>query len=162
MNKKRFDALKIICGKLKNKEIKWVLAGSTSFALQGVKIKPKDIDILSNKGGALKINKLLKEYEIKPVRLSSSNLFKSYLGEFKIKGVKIKVTGNLKEKVGNKWVSLSKRLANPKFIKIKGIEIPVSSLKAQLASYKKGRRKKDAFRVQKIKEYLAKQKRSYV
>lgn len=59
INQKIIEALKIINQKLKNRRIKWVLVGSVSLALQGVKISPKDIDILTNKKDVFKINKLL-------------------------------------------------------------------------------------------------------
>jgi len=151
--------LRIIYQKLKNQKIKWVLVGSTSLALQDVKIKPKDIDILTDREGAFKINKLLKEYEIKPVKfgclkIGGKELFESYLGKFKIKGVKVEVMGNLKEKLGRKWIYLHKRLKSPKIIKIKGMKIPVSPLEEQLKSYSRLGRKKDAFRVKQIKKAL--------
>lgn len=153
INQKIIEALRIIDQKLKDQKIKWVLVGSTSLALQGVKIKPKDIDILADKEGAFKLNELLKEYEIKPIKFSSSELFESYLGELKINEIKVEVMGNLKERIDNKWCSLSKRLI-PKIIKIGELKIPVSSLEEQLAAYEKFGRKKDSIKIQKIKETL--------
>ncbi|MFH1774728.1 MAG: hypothetical protein ABH874_07215 [Methanobacteriota archaeon] len=154
INQKIIKALKIINQKLKDQKIKWVLVGSTSLALQGVKIKPKDIDILTNREGAYEVNKLLKEYEIKPIKFGKSNVFQSYLGEFRVNKIKVEVMGNLKEKIGGKWESLSPRLKSPKIIKIEGMNLPVSPLKEQLKSYKFRGRKKDSIRVQRIKEAL--------
>jgi len=159
VEQKIIKVLKIIYQKLKNQKIKWVLVGSTSLALQGVKIKPKDIDILTNKEGALKINELFKEYEVKPVKfgrlkIGGRELFESYLGKFKIKGVKVEIMGNLKEKLGRKWIYLHKRLKSPKIVKIEGMKIPVSPLEEQLKSYSRLGRKKDAFRVKQIKKAL--------
>lgn len=158
-NKKIIEALKVIYRKLKDKKVKWVLVGSLSLALQGVDIEPKDIDILTDKEGAFKINKLFKECEVKPVKfgrfkIGGRELFKSYLGEFKIKGVKVEVMGNLKEKWGREWKSLHKRLISPKIIEFEGMKLPVSSLEEQLKSYSRLGRKKDSIRVQKIKEAL--------
>jgi len=62
VEQKTVETLKVIYEKLKRQEVKWVLTGSTNLALQGLKIKPKDIDILTDKEDAFKINKLLKEY----------------------------------------------------------------------------------------------------
>jgi predicted nucleotidyltransferase len=151
--------LKIINRKLKNQKIKWVLVGSTSLALQGVKIKPKDIDILTDKEGAFRVNKLFKNYEVKPVefgrlKIGGKELFESYLGKFKIKGVKVEVMGNLKEKLGRKWIYLDKRLKSPKIVKIEGMKLPVSPLQEQLKSYEKLNRKKDLIRVKRIKKVL--------
>jgi hypothetical protein len=140
VNQKIKEAIKLIYNRLKDKKIKWVLVGSMSLALQGVKIKPKDIDILTDKEGAFRVNKLFKNYEVKPVefgrlKIGRRELFESYLGKFKIKGVKVEIMGNLKEK-------------------LEGMELPVSSLKEQLKSYSRLGRKKDAIRVKKIKAAL--------
>jgi SAM-dependent methyltransferase len=152
--------LKIINRKLKNQKIKWVLVGSTSLALQGVKIKPKDIDILTDKEGAFRVNKLFKNYEVKPVefgrlKIGGKELFESYLGKFKIKGVKVEIMGNLKEKLGRKWIYLHKGLKSPKIIEFQGMRLPVSPLKEQLKSYSRLGRKKDFIRVKKIKKALS-------
>lgn len=158
INKKLKEVIKIISAKLKGKKIRWVLVGSVSLALQGVKIKPKDIDILTDKEGAFQIEKLFEKHKIQvfPVKLSHSKLFKSYFGKFKIKGVKFEVMGDLKEKVGNKWVSFSARLKSPKIVKLEGIKVPVSSLEEQLKSYSRLRRKKDFVRIKQIKKVLEK------
>jgi hypothetical protein len=150
--KKIQRALEIIYSRLKNKKIKWVLAGSSSLALQGVKIRPKDIDIITDKRGALLMNKLLKEYKVKPVKFQRSEFFESYFGEFKIDGVKIEIMGNLKEKRGKKWISLLKRIKSPDFVKIGEIKLPVSPLIDQLRSYEKSGRKKDLIKAKKIRE----------
>lgn len=155
---KIIEVLKIIYQKLKNQKIKWVLVGSTSLALQGVKIKPKDIDILTEKEGAFRVNKLFKNYEVKPVefgrlKIGRRELFESYLGKFKIKGVKVEIMRNLKEKLGRKWVYLHKRLKSPKIVKIKGMKIPVSPLEEQLRSYQQLGRKKMPFESKKLKKF---------
>lgn len=159
INQKIINTLRAIIKELKGKKIRWVLVGSTSLALQKVKIKPKDIDILTDRKGAFKLNKLLKKYEIRPVKFGRSEIFKSYFGEFRINDIKIEVMGDLEERINNKWTTLSKRLMiPPKIVEIKKMKIPVSSLMEQLEAYKKLGRKKDSFRVRKIKEVLGKGK----
>lgn len=103
MISKRFlEVIEIISKSLENEKIKWVLIGSSNLALQGVKINQKDIDILTDKKGAYQINKLLKNYKVKPVKFGRSEIFESYLGEFEIKNVKIEIMGDLKEKINDK------------------------------------------------------------
>jgi len=160
VQKKIIKVLKIISQNLKSQKIRWVLVGSASLALQGVKIEPKDIDILTNKEGAFKINELFKKYEFKPVefgclKIGGREMFKSYLGKFRIKGVKVEVMGNLKEKLGRKWNYLYKRLKSPRIINFEGMKLPVSPLEDQLKSYSRLGRKKDLIRVQKIKTAIA-------
>ena len=134
---------------MKRKKIKWILIGSISLALQGIKIKAKDIDILTNKSGAFKINRLLKEYEIKPVKFLYSKIFGTeYFGKFRIKGVRVEVMGKTKEK-----------LPSPKIIKISGMNLPVSSLEEELKFYKALKRRKDIDKIKKIIQFLESQKK---
>lgn len=127
--------LKLIESKLRGSGVRWVLAGSVSLALQGVNVKPNDIDILTDKEGALEINRILKDYEVKPIRFCRSELFQSYLGEFEIEGVKVEVMGDLKEFIEGEWRSLSHRLFMPRIVDVEGVRLPVSPLEDQLRSY---------------------------
>jgi hypothetical protein len=43
---KFMNAIEIISGRLIKEQIKWVLAGSTNMALQGMDTNPKDLDII--------------------------------------------------------------------------------------------------------------------
>jgi hypothetical protein len=124
------------------------------LALQGVKVEPRDIDILTDKQGAYRIADLLKKHEKQPVRFRSDKRARSYFGEFEINGVKVEVMGDLEEKTGGKWVSLSGRLVTPKSVKIDKVKMPVSSLKAQLKSYRMSNRRQDKIRLPKIQEVV--------
>jgi hypothetical protein len=150
------NVLKIIHKSLVNKKIKWVVSGSTSLFLQGITLKKvSDIDIMSDKKGALKISKILKKYEIKPVKFGKTKIIKSYWGQLKIKNVKVDVMGEFSEKIGKKWVNISKqRLNSHNFIKLGKIKIPVTKLKHHLLSYKILKRKKDIEKIRKIEEFL--------
>lgn len=61
------ECLQILCARLSNQDVAWVLVGSTSLALQRVDVTPRDIDILTDEAGAYKINELLKDCEVRPV-----------------------------------------------------------------------------------------------
>jgi hypothetical protein len=126
------------------------LAGSFSLALQGVDVVPHDLDLMTDRQGAFTINALLKKYEKKKVEYSETENVCSFFGVFEIQGVKVEVMGDYKEKQGNKWVSLSKRLVNPRIIEVDGMRIPVSPLEDQLISYERSTRPKDAEKVDKI------------
>lgn len=128
------------------------MAGSLSLALQGVDVEPHDIDLLTDRQGAFRINAILKKYEKKKVDYSETEKVSSLLGVFEIQGVKVEVMGDYREKQGIEWVSLSKRLANPKIIEVDGIRIPVSPLDDQLVSYKRSTRPKDVEKVRKISQ----------
>jgi hypothetical protein len=128
------------------------LAGSLSLALQGVNVEAHDIDLLTDRQGAFRINAMLKKYEKQKVDYSETEKVSSFLGVFEIQGVKVEVMGDYRERQGTKWVSLSKRLAKPKIIEVDGMRIPVSPLEDQLASYRRSARPKDAEKVRKISQ----------
>ena len=126
------------------------MAGSVSLALQGVNVEPHDIDLLTDRQGAFRINAMLKKYEKKVVDYAETEKVSSFFSVFEIQGVKVEVMGDYRERQGTKWVSLSKRLANPKTIEVDGMRIPVSSLEDQLVSYRRLKRPKDAEKIRKI------------
>ena len=128
------------------------MAGSLSLALQGVNVEPNDIDLLTDRQGAFRINEILKKYEKKKVEYSEAEKVSSFLGVFEIQGVKVEVMGDYRERQGAKWVSLSKRLENPKIIEIDGIAIPVSPIEDQLTSYGRSTRPKDVEKTEKISQ----------
>lgn len=147
---KIIEVLKIINDKLKGKNIKWVISGSTSLFLQGIKVKPHDIDIMTDKEGAFKIYEELRENGIQPVKFSRTDILSSYFGKLDFNGVEIDIMGEFSEKIGNKWVNVSnKRLKDHLNVRIDGIKLPVSKLEHHLESYKVLKRKKD---INKIKE----------
>jgi hypothetical protein len=120
------QALKLLCKSLETSGVRWVLGGSLSLALQGVDVKPHDIDLLTDRQGAFRINAILKEYEKKKVTYSETEKVSSSFGVFEIQDVKVEVMGNYREKQGTKWVDLSEILADPRIIEIDGMRIPVS------------------------------------
>jgi hypothetical protein len=155
-------ALRIIYDKLTQRDIRWVLVGSTSLALQGVNVTPRDIDFLTDKDGAYKINELLKDHKVRPVEYRQSERLRSYLGEFRISNVKVEVMGNYEEKVKREWQSLESRLASPTIIQFVGMRLPVSPLRAQLLSYQSSGLEKDRAKVKEIRKVLEKSEGSRI
>lgn len=139
-------------------KVHWVLVGSLSLALQGVNIRPKDIDILTDKAGALKCNELLKDFCLEPIKWSKTDTFASYFGKFRIKNLLVEIMGDLEIKDQNTWRKIESRLKAVRSVQINDIRVPVSPLKEQLESYQKLNREKDRLRVQLIKEKLDNQR----
>jgi len=151
------EVLKFIIHKFKGQKINWALTGSSALALRGIKIKPGDIDIVTNKTGAYKINKLLKKYEIKSVKLSKTDKLSSHFGKFKIKGILVEIIGNFRQRLENGSWSKPTSLKHKEIIKFDDLEIPALGLnyeyKFYLRNSKNLKRLKEA---RKIKEYLNK------
>ncbi len=120
-----------------------MIVGSTSLALQDVDVEPKDIDILTDKDGALKSNDVLKEFLIERVKWSQTEIYKSYFGKFRINDVLIDIMGEFSVYHRGKWLSIASRLKNIHYIKVNILKIPVTELKIHLAFSKNSELKKD-------------------
>jgi len=147
-------ALKILSERLGSLNLSWVLGGSVSLALQEVNVTPGDIDILTDKPSAYRINHLLKDCEVKPVEYQRSDTVQSHLGEFVINDVKVEVMGDYQEKVKGKWQDLNSRLTWPVILQFEGMHLPLSALSDQLYSYEALGRKQDKAKITAIREVL--------
>jgi len=139
--------LKILSEKLNR--IDYVIVGSTNLALQGVNVKPKDVDILTDKKGAYSINERLKEYETLNVEWRKSKRFNSYFGKFNINGVEVEVMGELHNNIPpvEVWKDFDK---NKVKIKINNSFIYGISLEKELQAYTVMKKKK----LKQLKEFL--------
>lgn len=136
VSKKIKDALKIVCRKLKDKSIDWVLVGSTNLALQGVDVTPHDIDILTDEKGAFSISELLGDHEVRKVEYKESENLASYLGEFRIDGIKVEVMGDLKIKRPDGTWYRELVIRGAKKAKVGEMEVPLYPLEKELEGYK--------------------------
>lgn len=158
MKKAITEALRVISRILKGRDLEWVLVGSTSLALQGVKVYPKDVDVLTGKDEAYEIAELLREYEVYPVSFKRSELFASHFGKFNVGGVLVEVMGDLETFIDGRWTNVTAdRLRLKRLCRVGDLEVPVSSLEQQLESYEKLNRKKDARTIEAIRDALRKQ-----
>lgn len=151
LNQQIMKALRIIHDTLKDTRINWTLGGSTNLLLQGVDVAPRDIDIVTDKQGAISIGELFKNYEIKKVRYVETEKIASYLGKFKIEEVEVEVIGEPRIKTTNgEWtepfVPKRRQIRN-----LEGMRIPLILLRNALKTYERlGRKDK----VQKIEQAL--------
>lgn len=157
IKKELVRALEIISERLRGQNIKWVLLGSMSLVLQGVKVTPHDIDILTDKTGAYEINKVFADFKVNPVKYSSTDFQRSHFGEFHINGIKVEVMGDYEEKNKGQWQGFNSRLISPVVIKFEGMALPVSELREQFKSYEQSGREKDAAKIKAIRDTLEKQ-----
>lgn len=151
ISKENIEAIKIIAEKLNPEKINWALIGSSNLALQGVDVEAHDIDILTDKEGALEMGKLLKEFTIEYVAYKESEKFKSYYGKFVINGVEVEIMGQLQNinPVGDLW-SESTNLSEKIYIKVDDMEIPAISLKQEYQAYLQLGRQEKAEKIAKV------------
>ena len=146
--------LKFIVSRLGNQKINWALSGSLGLALRGVKVKTHDIDIITNKKGAYKIARLLKDYEFKKLKFSRGGLFASYYGKAKINGVIVEIIGNFRKKMLDGSWTKDSSLRHKEFFNFRGMKIPLLGLEYEYKFYLNDRSRKRLKTAQKIKEFL--------
>ncbi len=132
-----------------------ILSGSTSLALQGVDIEVHDIDIVTDKEGALRLDELLKEYNVVKMEYSSTEKYKSYFGTYIIDDNKVEVMGEFQYKLQNGDWSIENHLHDIYMINYKGVDIPVLSLQQELVEYENADKIET---INKIKEKINKTK----
>ncbi len=147
-------ALRILSEQMGSQNLSWVLVGSVSLALQEVNVTLGEIDILTDKVSAYRINRLFKDCEVKPVEYCRSDTVQSHLGEFVINDVKVEVMGDYQDKVKGKWQDFNSRLTSPVIVQFEEMQLPLSSLANQLYSYEASGQKQDKAKITAIREVL--------
>jgi len=143
--------LKIFYDQVSDKEIFWILSGSTSLYIQGVDILANDIDIITDEKGVKSLDKILSEYCIQKPEYSSTEEYCSYYGQYIINGVKIDLVGNFQYKMKDgSWSELrpKKKYFEKEY---NGMSLLLLPLEVELKEYEElGKLNK----VRKIKERL--------
>ena len=119
----------------KLKGYQYVIRGTASLVLQGIDMNVDDIDIISDKRGALACNKIFKDYLLEEVKYQESEKFKSYFGKFKINDVPVEVMGEWEIKTPKgKWVDPFDG-SERKEIRIRGKTVWVTTVEEELKSF---------------------------
>jgi len=111
--------LKKLAKILEENYIEYCIVGSTSLFLEGVPVEPSDIDILTTKDSAFKIDKLLNPYRLVECKLRESEVFRSYFGKYKIDSIDVEVMGELQYRKNDRW----SRPFTPSTIKTKYVNL---------------------------------------
>jgi hypothetical protein len=141
-------ALWIVHSKLDGTGIKWMLLGSSSLMMQGADVEPHDIDILTDRQGARRIEAILKKYEVKPMIPGINGPFRANSFELRVKGVKVEVLHGLGERMNGRWVPVPMRGA--RFVEARGMKIRMFTLGHVLKVMMRSGRDKDAPKIPKV------------
>jgi hypothetical protein len=140
-----FKVQRKICARLDEINVNWALTGILNLALQGVPFEVSDIDILTDKAGAYKIENCFSEFVTKKVAFSSAERIRSYLGALMIDGVRVEIMGDVQLRRENgSWEEPVDLERNKRTLRIEGIRIPVMSLEHAYQAYVKLTREKKA------------------
>lgn len=115
--------------------VKYAVRGTASLVLQGFDFKAVDIDIITDKNGALEIGERLKKYVVNPVKYNETEQYKSYIGSFKIEDKEVEVYGDwfIKDKKGI-WQGPFTASGCTKIL-FEGLEVPVTTADTELKTY---------------------------
>lgn len=137
-NNSFLDVIEYICIKLINTRILWALTGSLNHAMQGVNIKPNDIDIISDKSGIYAIEKIFRQYIAKPVCYSEQSSLRSHYGMLRISNISVDLMSDVENLLKSGiWDSHVGWQDNIQQIKFRNSIVPVLSLGYELATYRK-------------------------
>ena len=97
------SVLKKLARIFEENHIEYCIVGSMSLFLEGLPVEPSDIDILTTKESAFKIDELLGSHRTLECELRESNAFRSYFGKYRIDCIDVEIMGELQIRKNGKW-----------------------------------------------------------
>ncbi|PTX47507.1 hypothetical protein C8P63_1514 [Melghirimyces profundicolus] len=149
MDRRLMEVFRAVYGRLEGTGIRWVLTGSLAFALQGLPFQVRDIDLQTDREGAYRMEKLFSDGAVRNIRFSSRERIRSYFGEFRWKGVRVEVMGDLQKRVGGEWEAPVDLLRHRRWVVWERCKVPVLSLEYEYQAYRKMGRLEKAERIRK-------------
>jgi len=150
ISKKFKEALMIVQRKITGKEIPWAVVASANLAMQGINIKPSDLDLTVPFENLSTIAGIFKEYIISNIEsLSTTTGEPAWDVKLKINDVEVQFVG---ERPNGLYVSslLAERVT---FVEVDGMRIPCLNLDAEIEAYTATTREDKA---KLIREFLGK------
>jgi hypothetical protein len=143
------ETLLLVNHKLRDRGIEWAVSGDLGEALYTVHAEPKCIEIITNKKGAEQIQQAVQEYTPTEIKCRTEPLsrglindktnlpvnIRSYLFEFKINSVYVKVYADVQFQVSD-WGFGKKLEFEPDYVYVVGQRIPVIPLSIKYTLYR--------------------------
>ncbi len=148
------NVLKRLYSKMHDRDINWVVTGSTSFCLQGVPVSPNDIDIQTDEDGAYKIEELFRHRVVTKVEFSSTEKIRSHFGALMIHGILVELMGAVQKYYDGSWEDPIDIDMHKKIVSVEGMDIPVLELAYESLAYRRFGRVEMA---EKLREYADKE-----
>ena len=157
LDTKYVEVLKALYSKLHKTYVIWVIGGSLALKLKGLDVEIKDIDLFTDEEGAYEIERLLAEYLVMKVSLTTKDNIRSHYGILNIHGIEVEIIGHIEFKdERNVWEAGRKLKEVIEFVEYEGLRIPIMKIESQLKGYKKiGRKDK----IKLIKNWIEKQEK---
>jgi hypothetical protein len=130
------NTLRRLYGRLEHENVEWALVGSLGLAIRGAPVDPKDIDLMTDKDGAYKIEQLFSDFITSPVSFKTGNQIESHLGALNIDGVKVEIMGDFRIHLqGGGWHGPPDFSRFKEVTQVEEMPIPVLSLEWEYDSY---------------------------
>jgi hypothetical protein len=142
------EVLLFLHNRFEGKGITWIVSGDLAEALRIVKVDPQDVEIVCSKADAEKIYPLVQEFKPSLINFQTRKLqrnaviegkeypvfTRSYYFDFNLKGVLVKVQGDMRYKVGEwDWGDVFE--FTPEYVYVVGKQIAVTPLDVSCEIY---------------------------
>jgi hypothetical protein len=129
-------ALRTLATRLDKQPVNWAITASCGLALQGVPVDVHDIDLVTDRTGAYRIERLFAAEMIRPVRLSSSDVIQSHYGAFALGGYDFEIIGDAQFRgADGGWDAPLDFTPHKHYLDIEGMTLPVLTLEYEYESY---------------------------
>ncbi len=119
-------------------DVTWAITGSTAFAMRGVDVVPRDLDIPTDAAGAYAVQRLLAPHivAVGPVRYRTAPTIRSHFGRAVVAGVSVEIMGAIeKQQQEGPWMCIDVA-GLIEWIEWEGQAWPVLALAYEAAAYR--------------------------
>ena len=130
------EVLRTIHERLDDSSLNWVVTGSVSFAVQGLRVTPRDIDIQTDVDGAYEIERLFASSVTEKVGLREEARIRSHFGKLTLQGFTVEIMGDIQKRgVDGRWEEPVALDRYKRYIAYAGMRLPVLSLEYEHQAY---------------------------
>ncbi len=129
--------LDLILDRLEGLGHPWALTGSLSIALRGMPLVPRDIDLQSDRAGAVAMAARMSAYQVEQVQLRESEQIRSYIGHLEMEGLKVEIMGDVQKRGPAGWDPAPDLSRWIETIPFRGRQLPVLSLGYEAEAYQR-------------------------
>lgn len=130
------DVLRKLHTKLEDEGLDWALVGSLGLAIRGVPVEPRDVDIMTDKASAYRIEQLFSDSVASPVSFRSSDKIESHFGALNVDGVKVEIMGDFRIRLEDGgWQGPPDFRKFKETSPVEEMSVPVLSLEWEYESY---------------------------
>lgn len=124
----------------------WAVTGSLGFALQGLPVAPRDVDLQTDAAGAYEFERRFAGCVTRPVAFRADERMRSHFGELLLDGVVVEIMGDIqKRSEDGTWEPPVNVAHHRRFVAVAGMRVPVLALEYEYEAYRKlGRTEKAA------------------